>query len=179
MAGWARSRSARGIADGVSTRRRRDTTRGRRIALSRVVVSGLLPAACALGGCDPFAGPGDDVEVVVGTAHFDFGEDIPFEVRNRTSDPITYFRCPDGAVRMGLLRRIFGDWHGFGDTCPRWEEAVLAPGETRRGRRPGVHAEGLFALQFEYRFDAGLVDGAFGLEPVQGWGNSTPFHVTP
>jgi hypothetical protein len=80
---------------------------------------------------------------------------------------------------MGLLRRVAGDWSGFGDTCPPWEEAVLAPGETLDDRRSGVDAEGLFALRFEYRVDAGLVDGAFAVEPVPGSSNSSPFHITP
>ena len=143
-----------------------------------MLVAGFL-AAASVGGCDPFAGPEAEIEVVIGAAHFEFGERIGFEVRNRTSDPITYFTCPDATVRMGLLRRVAGEWHAFGETCPPREEAVLAPGRRIADSRPGIHAEGLFALRFEFRLDPGLVEGSFRVEPIPGLSNSGPFHVTP
>lgn len=178
MAGSARSRSARASAERRrrASRRRGPGCRGRLPAR----LAGLgLSATLLAGGCDPFAGPDEDVEVVIGAAHFDFGEDIRFEIRNRTTRDITYWTCADGSVSIGLLRRIRGRWRGAGGWgCDVTGLETLEPGAKIASRRPGVFEEGLYGLTLEY-LTAPPFDDFCCVEQVMDQSASEPFHITP
>lgn len=138
-----------------------------------LVLSGLI-AAAASSACDPFAGPDEEVEVVVGAAHFGFGEPIRFEIRNHTDEFVRIGLCEDGTAQIRLLRRLEGQWTDLGAPCGAFLLHTIAPGAAHATSRVGATEEGLYGLSLDYR----ILGGA---GTVSEGGNSTsgPFHVTP
>lgn len=144
------------------------------------VVLGLIAAAVS-SHCNPFAGPDEEVEVVVGAAHFRFGEPIRFEVRNQTAVDIIFNTCDDGSVAIGLLRRVEGRWGNAGGRgCAVTDFATLEAGGRISSRRSGVFDEGLYALALAYTRPPTsdewcCIDG----DGVRTLSNSSAFHISP
>lgn len=64
--------------------------------------------AVGLAACTLLSGPDSEVSVVVAAAHFEFNEDVRFEVRNHLEVPIRLDVCSDDNIQIALLQRIQG-----------------------------------------------------------------------
>ncbi|MDH3732060.1 MAG: hypothetical protein OEU54_00940 [Gemmatimonadota bacterium] len=132
-------------------------------------------------GCNPFAGPDEEVVLIVGSAHFDAGEDISFEVMNHWPEAVMVPVCSDGTPKIVLLRRVSGRWFSAGAQCGFAPSIELAAGGRIRGRRPGpvgAGAEGLYALALHHEVPASFFDDAFGFAGVPQIANSKAFQIT-
>jgi hypothetical protein len=133
-----------------------------------------LVAAVTSSACNPFAGPDEEVEVVIAAAHFGFGEPIRFEIRNHTDEFVRIGLCEDGTAQIRLLRRLKGQWTDLGAPCRAFLLHTIAPAAAHATSRVGATEEGLYGLSLDYR-----ILGGTGTVSEGGSSTSGPFHVTP
>ena len=139
----------------------------------------LASALAVLAGCNPFAGPDPEVRLIVGSAHYEAGEAISFEIHNRLPDNARIPICQDGMPKIVLLRRVRGEWQTQGPQCGFAPSTTLEPGGRLSGTRPGVEgpgAEGLYALALHH--DVLGPPSPEGRGFVRVISNSKPFQIT-
>lgn len=141
-----------------------------------------MGSLATLAACNPFAGPDEEVVLIVGSAHYLAGEDISFEIRNGLPHAVTVPVCSDGTPKIVLLRRISARWHSLDAQCLLAPAVELAAGERMTGTRPGVsgpEVEGLYALALHFDAPPGrYYDDGFGVAPVPLIANSKAFQIT-